>query len=272
MDQGMRIAVVGAPGRMGRALVRAVHEREGLSLAAAVARPGSPAVGTDAGTLAGGSPLGVSVTDSLAAVLDAVDLVVDFSTAEATLAHLDLCVRAGRPAVLGATGFTASERARIREAARHVPLVHAPNYGVGVNLALGLVAAAARVLGDDADVEILEAHHRHKVDAPSGTALRLGEVVAEALGRNLSEVAVYGRQGPEGPRDRATIGFSTIRGGDIVGEHTVLFAAEGERLEITHRASSRDTFARGAVRAAAWLAGRPPGLHGMEEVLGLGDG
>lgn len=271
MEQGVRIAVVGVAGRMGRVLVRAVQERDGLTLAAAVARPGSPAVGTDAGTLAGLAPLGLSVTDSLAAVLEGVDVVVDFSTVEATLAHLDLCVRAGCPAVLGATGFTEPERARIREAATHVPVVHAPNYSVGVNLALELVAAAARVLGDDADVEIVEAHHRHKVDAPSGTALRLGEVAAEALGRDLAEVAVYGREGAEGPRDRATIGFSTIRGGDIVGEHTVLFAAEGERLEITHRASSRDTFARGAVRAAAWLAGRPPGLHGMEDVLGLGD-
>ncbi len=265
----VRIAVTGAAGRMGRALIQAVAEAGGAELAAAFARPGSGAVGRDAGELAGLGPLGVTVGDDPAAAAESFDVLIDFTLPEATLAHLAACRAAGRRLVIGTTGLDESQRAAIREAGADIGIVFAPNMSVGVNLCLKLLETAARVLGETVDVEIVEAHHRHKVDAPSGTALAMGEAVARTLGRDLQECAVYGRHGHTGERDRRTIGFSTIRAGDIVGEHTVMFAGAGERVEITHKASSRMTFATGAVRAALWLMDRPPGVYDMQDVLGL---
>ncbi|MEK8089301.1 4-hydroxy-tetrahydrodipicolinate reductase [Thermithiobacillus plumbiphilus] len=265
----VRVGVTGAAGRMGRHLIQAVTQQEGLVLAAALGRPGGSYLGTDAGLLAGGAPLGVPVVDSLHRVLDALDVVIEFTTPSSTLAHLEACRNAGKAMVIGTTGFDAAHRRIIEEHARHIPLVFAPNMSVGVNALYGALRQMAQVLGEEYDVEIIEAHHRNKVDAPSGTALALGEVVAQALGRDLKSVAVYGREGITGVRDSKTIGFSTIRGGDIVGDHTVMFAGPGEQVEISHRASSRMNFARGAVRAAAWLAGRRPGLYDMQDVLGL---
>jgi 4-hydroxy-tetrahydrodipicolinate reductase len=264
-----RIAVVGAAGRMGRTLVQAVHEAPGVDLTVAVERIGSSLVGADVGELAGVGRLNVPIEDDLAAAVGRFDTLIDFTTPAATLAHLGLCRAHGKRAVIGTTGLDVAGREQIAAAGRDIGVVFAPNMSVGVNLCLRLLAVAARVMGEDADIEIVEAHHRHKVDAPSGTALRMGEVIAETLGRNLAEVAVYGREGRTGERDRQTIGFETIRAGDVVGEHTVWFATEGERVEITHRASSRMTFAKGAVRAAQWLRDRPAGLYDMQDVLGL---
>jgi len=265
----MRIAVSGVSGRMGHALVEACHRGSGLRLGAALDRADSPALGQDAGELAGLGKLGVSVSGSLSAVLDDFDVLVDFTRPEASLAYLSTCQNAGKKMVIGTTGFDAAGKAAISAAARDMAIVFAPNMSVGVNLSLKLLDMAARVLGDEVDVEIIEAHHRYKVDSPSGTALRMGEVVAHALGRNLKDCAVYGREGVTGERHRSTIGFSTVRGGDIVGDHTVLFAGDGERVEITHKASSRLTFAKGALRAALWLADRRAGLFDMQDVLGL---
>lgn len=254
---------------MGRTLVQAVSATPGLRLTAALERPGLPLVGSDAGEIAGVGPLGVAIRDDLAAALPAFDTLIDFSVPAATLAALGKCRAAGRRVVIGTTGIDAAGRAAIEEAAREIPIVFAPNYAIGVNLCFKLIEIAARVLGDDVDVEIVEAHHRNKVDAPSGTALRMGEILATALRRDLATSAVYGRQGVTGPRERRTIGFETIRAGDIVGDHTVLFAGTGERIEITHRASSRANFANGAMRAAQWLSVRPAGLYSMQDVLGL---
>ena len=264
-----RIAIVGAAGRMGRMLIQAVHETAGVDLTVAVERRSSSLVGADAGELVGVGRLNVPVQDDLAAAVNRFDTLIDFTTPIATLAHLALCRAHGKRMVIGTTGIDASGRAAIAAAGGDVGIVFAPNMSVGVNLSFKLLELAARVMGEDADIEIVEAHHRHKVDAPSGTALRMGEVIAKTLGRDLAEVAVYGREGQTGERDRRTIGFETIRAGDVVGEHTVWFATVGERLEITHRASSRMTFAKGAVRAAQWLAGRPAGLYDMQDVLGL---
>ena len=264
-----RIAISGVSGRMGRALVEACHRTPGLRLGAALDRPGSPVLGEDAGTLAGLGKLGVAIGDDVDAVLGDFDVLVDFTRPEASLAYLASCRRAGRKMVIGTTGFDAAGKEKIAAAAADTAIVFAPNMSVGVNLSLRLLDLAARVLGDEVDVEIIEAHHRYKVDAPSGTALRMGEVVASALGRNLQDCAVYGREGVTGERQRATIGFATVRGGDIVGDHTVLFAGDGERIEITHKASSRMTFAKGALRAAQWLEGRQKGLFDMQDVLGL---
>lgn len=269
MNEQVRIGVTGIAGRMGRVLTEAVAQRGDVVLAAAVERPGSSLVGADAGEVAGLGRNGIVIADSLADVVAAVDVVIDFTMPAATLDHLAVCGRAGKALVIGTTGLDAEQRAELKQAAKSQPVVFAPNYSVGVNLSLRLLELAARVLGDEVDIEIIEAHHRDKVDAPSGTALRMGEVVADTLGRDLQQVAVYGREGQTGARDRRTIGFETIRAGDIVGEHTVMFAAEGERLEITHKASSRMTFAAGAVRAAAWVAGRPAGLYDMTHVLEL---
>jgi 4-hydroxy-tetrahydrodipicolinate reductase len=264
-----RIAIVGAGGRMGRTLVQAVRDTPGLTLTVATERPGSSLVGADAGELAGIGRIGVTVTSDVRAATGDFDTLVDFTTPSATLEHLGLCREAGRRMVIGTTGLDAAGKAAIREAGADVGIVFAPNMSVGVNLCFRLLDLAARVMGEDADIEIIEAHHRHKADAPSGTALRMGEVVAQALGRDLGSVAVYGRQGQTGERDRSTIGFETIRAGDVVGEHTVWLATTGERVEISHKASSRMTFARGAVRAAQWLAAQPPGLYDMQDVLGL---
>lgn len=266
-----RVAIAGAAGRMGRALVEAVAASEnGLQLGAATLRADDERLGQDVGLLAGVGALEVRAVHDLGAVLDDFDLLIDFTEPTLSLQMLAQCVAAGKAVVIGTTGFSAEQKQQIAAAAQQVPVVLAPNMSVGVNLLCQLLDQAARVLGDEMDVEIIEAHHRYKKDAPSGTALRLGEVVADALGRDLSEVAVYGREGIGEERDRRTIGFATVRGGDIVGDHTVLFAGLGERIEISHKASSRMTFARGAVRAAGWLAGRKPGLYGMDDVLGLG--
>lgn len=265
----IQVAVAGAGGRMGRTLIKAVTQAPGLAISVASEQSGSSLLGADAGELAGVGPLGVEVRPDLEPVLAGFDVLIDFTAPTATLHHLDLCRRAGNRAVIGTTGLDAVQRADIAAAGGDIGVVFAPNMSVGVNLCLKLLDVAARVLGDEVDIEIVEAHHRHKVDAPSGTAIRMGEVVANALGRNLEEVAVYGREGHTGARDRKTIGFETIRAGDVVGEHTVWFAAEGERVEIAHKASSRMTFASGAVRAARWVAGRERGLYDMQDVLGL---
>jgi 4-hydroxy-tetrahydrodipicolinate reductase len=241
-----RIAVVGASGRMGQTIIEVINQNDKVSLGAAL----------DKG-------------DDLNAILDQFDVLIDFTRPEATLEYLNTCVTAGKSMVIGTTGFDNKGLEVINNAAQQIPVVFAPNMSVGVNLSLKLLDMAARVIGEDADIEIVETHHRHKVDAPSGTALKMGEVVANALGRDLSTCAVYGREGIEEPRDRQTIGFSTIRGGDVVGEHTVSFFMEGERVEITHKASSRLTFANGAVRAAGWLEGQSAGLYSMQDVLDL---
>ncbi|MBK1725548.1 4-hydroxy-tetrahydrodipicolinate reductase [Halorhodospira neutriphila] len=264
------IAIVGAAGRMGRMLVDAVEHDAAAHLAAAVDRAGGEAVGRDAGELAGRGRLGVTVGDDPAAAAAAGDVVIDFSLPEATEAVAAACAAAGRPLVLGTTGLGEAQRSAVAGLAERTAVVHAANYSTGVTLLTALVEQAARAIGAHSDVEVIEAHHRHKVDAPSGTALRLGEAVADTLGRDLAECAVYGREGRTGERDRETIGFETIRAGDIVGEHTVLFAGDGERVELTHKASSRGTFAAGAVRAAHWAAAQPPGLYDMRDVLGLG--
>lgn len=265
----IRIAVNGAAGRMGRTLVEAVTAHEGVTLGAAIERPDSSLLGADAGELAGTGRNGIRVAGTLGAVLADFDVLIDFSTPAATVANAAACATAGRGLVVGTTGLDAAQLAAVDAAAQRTAICMSSNFSTGVNLCFKLLEIAARTLGDEVDIEIVEAHHRHKVDAPSGTALSMGKVVAGALGRDLGAVAVYGREGQTGARRRETIGFSTIRGGDIVGDHTVLFAAEGERIEITHKASSRMTFARGAVRAAAWLHGRPPGLYDMQDVLGL---
>jgi 4-hydroxy-tetrahydrodipicolinate reductase len=265
----VRICIHGAGGRMGRALIEACRALDGLQLAAAIERPDSPAIGQDAGVFAGLGPTGVTVTSNLDAVGGDFDVLVDFTRVEPGLAALDFCRTTGKAMVIGTTGFTPSQKETIAAVARHIPVVMAPNFSVGVNLTLKLLDMAARVLGDSVDVEIVEAHHRHKLDAPSGTALRMGEVVAAALGRDLKTVAITGREGVTGVRDRQTIGFATVRGGDVVGDHTVMFLGEGERVEVTHKAGSRLTFANGAMRAALWLSGRKAGLYDMQDVLGL---
>ena len=264
----VRIGILGAGGRMGRTLIAAVQQA-GATLAAAIEQPDSSLIGSDAGELAGIGRLGVAVVGDLAEVVSQCDVVIDFTAPAATVRHLQLCEQAGCAMVIGTTGFDSVQKQRMLQASGLIPVVYAANYSVGVNVSLKLLELAARTFGDSVDIEIVEAHHRHKVDAPSGTALRMGEVVANALGRDLQEVAVYGREGQTGARDRKTIGFATVRAGDVVGDHTVLFAADGERLEITHKASSRMTFAKGAVRAALWLDGRAPGLYDMQDVLDL---
>lgn len=262
-----RIAVSGAGGRMGRAIIEVCQQTDNVQLGVAMERAGSDHIGIDAGDLAGVGHLGVAIAESLSG--SDFDCLIDFTRPEASLAQLAVCRKAGKKMVIGTTGFDDKAKRQIAEAAEEIAIVFAPNMSVGVNLCFKLLDMAARVLGDDVDIEIIEAHHRHKVDAPSGTALRMGEVVANALGRDLASCAVYGRQGVSGERDPKTIGFETIRAGDIVGEHTVMFAGVGERVEITHRASSRLTFAKGAVRAAQWLSSQDKGLFDMQDVLGL---
>ena len=263
-----RIAITGAAGRMGKTLIEAVNQSNGLSVCAAIERSGSSVIGTDAGELAGIGNLDVAVIEGIENAPE-FDVLIDFTRPEVTMANLANCRQRGSAIVIGTTGFDETQKSEIAAASKDIGVVFAPNMSVGVNLSLKLLETAAKVLGDDVDIEIIEAHHRHKVDAPSGTALRMGEVVAEALGRNLKDCAVYGREGQTGARDRKTIGFETIRAGDIVGDHTVMFAGEGERIEITHKASSRMTFASGAVRASEWLMGRDAGLYDMQDVLGL---
>ena len=264
-----RIAVVGATGRMGINLIKAAVLAEKASLAAAVSRPGNIAIGKDAGELAGIGTVGVPVVSDLAAEMAGFDVLIDFTRPDISMTYIEMCRKAGKQIVIGTTGYTDMQKASIADAAKEVAIVMAPNMSVGVNLSLKLLEMTAKVMGDYTDIEIIEAHHRHKVDAPSGTALRMGEVVATALGRDLKDCAIYGREGNTGERDRKTIGFSTIRAGDIVGEHTVMFADDGERVEITHKATSRMTFANGAVRAAVWLQNKQKGLYDMQDVLGL---
>ena len=264
-----RIAITGAAGRMGRSLIEACQQADGMEVSVALEHPQSSLLGSDAGDLAGIGKLGVTVGSDLAAVTDDFDVLIDFTRPEPTLANLEICHTAGRRMVIGTTGFSDAQRQQISTAASDIAVVFAPNMSVGVNLCFKLLDVAARVLGDDVDIEVIEAHHRHKVDAPSGTALRMGEVVADALGRDLKDCAVYGREGHTGERDAKTIGFETIRAGDIVGDHTVMFAGNGERVEITHKASSRMTFANGAIRASSWLMSRDSGLFDMQDVLGL---
>lgn len=264
----MKIVIAGAGGRMGRTLIEGVLKDPSLSLAAAFDVAASGLVGKDAGELVG-SACGVKVGDDAAMAIAAGRCLIDFTRPEATLAHLDLCLASGSSMVIGTTGFTDAQKQRIVAASKKIAIVMAPNFAIGVNVTFKLAEVAAKSLGDAFDVEIIEAHHRHKVDAPSGTALRLGEVVAGALGRKLADVAVHGREGITGEREGRSIAFHSIRGGDIVGEHTVIFAGEGERVEVTVRSQSRMTYALGALRSCQFLIGRASGLFDMQDVLGL---
>ncbi|HEC07911.1 MAG TPA: 4-hydroxy-tetrahydrodipicolinate reductase [Thiolapillus brandeum] len=265
----IKVAVVGAAGRMGKSLVQAVQEAEGMELGVATEYPESSLIGADAGEVAGIGKLGVPIVADLAGSIGQFDVVIDFTRPEAALNHLEICRSNGKQMVIGTTGFSEEQKQVIADAAKEIAVVFAPNMSVGVNLCFKLLDIAARVMGEESDIEIIEAHHRHKVDAPSGTAIRMGEVVADALGRDLEKVAVYGRQGITGERKRETIGFETIRAGDVVGEHTVWFAAEGERVEIAVKSSSRMTYANGSARAVQWLHSRDHGLFDMQDVLGL---
>lgn len=264
----LKIAIAGADGRMGRVLVEAVNQHPETVLSGALEHSGSPALGLDAG-YAVGLKTGISITDNIDEVLAASDILIDFTRPEPSLVYIEKCAAAGVNMIIGTTGFDDAGKAAIQTASEKTGIVFAANYSVGVNLTFHILDTVARVLNEGYDIEIIEAHHRHKVDAPSGTALRMGEVIADALGRNLKECAVYGREGHTGARDPNTIGFATVRGGDVVGDHTALFATDGERVEITHKASSRMTFAAGAVRAAVWLGKRKSGLFDMQDVLGL---
>ena len=264
----LRIAITGASGRMGRMLVEAVLAADDLELAAALDRVGSPALGQDAGAFLG-QTTGVAITDDLHAGLSKADVLIDFTRPEGTMAHLALCAELGVRTVVGTTGFSPDEKAKIGEFAQRAAVMMAPNMSVGVNVVLKLLQQASKALAQGYDIEIVEAHHRHKVDAPSGTALKMGEVVAEALGRDLKTSAVYGREGVTGERDPSTIGFATVRGGDVIGDHTVMYLGIGERIEISHKASSRATFAQGSLRAARFLGERRTGLFDMNDVLGI---
>ena len=269
----LNIAIVGAPGRMGRALIQAIHVYGGdeIRLSAAIHRPGSSFIGIDAGELAGVGKMGVPISSKLSSAVQQADfdLLIDFTLVEPALEHLSFCEQHGKAAVIGTTGFNDVQKQLIFNAAKNIPVVFAPNMSIGVNLCLHLLQKTTQVIGSDSDIEILETHHRHKVDSPSGTALRMGEVIADELGGPLVDRAVYTREGVSEPREPGAIGFATVRAGDVVGDHTVLFASEGERIEITHKASNRMTFAKGAVRAAKWLSGRPNGLYDMSDVLDL---
>jgi len=265
----LRIAITGAAGRMGKTLIEACQQAEDCSVNAAIERPGSSLIGADAGELAGVGALSVKLVDDVNSVVNDFDTLIDFTSIDTTLNNLEICKNNGKQIIIGTTGFDDQQKKIIQQAAEHTAVVFAPNMSVGVNLCLKLLQTAASILNDDYDIEVVEAHHRHKVDAPSGTALRMGEVIAETLGRDLKDCAVYGREGHTGARKPETIGFETVRAGDIVGDHTVMFATDGERVEITHKASSRMTFAKGAVRAAKWLQDKDKGLYDMQDVLGL---
>lgn len=267
-DRPIRVAVAGASGRMGRMLIEAVAQAPDCVLSAALDVPGSPALGSDA-TAWLGRASGIRVSADLLAAAAASDVLIDFTRPEGTLAHLQFCRAYGTRMVIGTTGFSAEQKAEVAAHAQHIGVVMAPNMAVGVNVVLQLLDMATRALSEGYDIEIVEAHHRHKVDAPSGTALRMGEVVAQALGRSLQDCAVYGREGVTGERDPSTIGFATVRGGDVVGDHTVLYLGTGERIEITHKSSSRVTYAQGSLRAARFLMGRGAGLFDMAQVLGF---
>ena len=263
-----RITIAGASGRMGHMLIEAVRHAEDCTLVGALDMAGSASIGVDAGAFAG-LPTGVAITDDLRQGLQQCDVMIDFTRPEGTLKHLQVCRDLGVGAVIGTTGFSEAQKSEIEELACHMAIVMAPNMSVGVNVTLKLLEMAAKALATGYDIEIVEAHHRHKVDAPSGTALKMGEVIADALGRDLKDCAVYAREGVTGERDPSSIGFATIRGGDIVGDHTVLFAGIGERIEISHKSSSRQTYAQGSLRAARFLHGKKSGLFDMFDVLGL---
>lgn len=265
----MRVAIIGASGRMGKALIDAVNQRSELVVSAAIERPDSSLIGADAGELAGVGKLDVPIVGSIDEVVDKFDVLIDFTTPETTVNNLAVCVAHHKKIIIGTTGFDEAGLAAIDNAAEKIAVIFAANFSVGVNLCLKLLAQAAEVLDDGYDIEVVEGHHRHKVDAPSGTALRMGQVLADTLGRDLKQCAVYGREGITGERDPNTIGFATVRAGDIVGDHTVLFATEGERVEITHKASSRMTFAKGAARCCSWIMNQSDGLFDMQDVLNL---
>ncbi len=266
----LKVAIVGAAGRMGRTLVEAVQQNSStMQVSVATVLADDPALGVDIGLLAVGASIGVQTVSILEQQQPDFDVLIDFTSPEATMNHLAFCRGNKKAMVIGTTGLSVDQQQAIEAAAADIPIVFAPNMSVGVNLCLKLLEEAARVLGDEVDIEITEAHHRYKKDAPSGTALKMGAVIADTLGRDLDKCAVYGREGVSEERDRSTIGFSTIRAGDIVGDHTVTFAGLGERVEITHKASSRMTFASGAVRAAQWIAGKECGLYSMRDVLEL---
>ena len=265
----IKIGVCGAAGRMGKTILEVCNETDNVRVAAAIEYKGSSMIGIDAGEQAGIGKIGIAITDDIAKVADQFDVLIDFTIASSLTENIEKCHAAGKHMVIGTTGLDDEQKELINKVAKDIAIVFAPNMSIGVNLCLKLLEMAAQVIGEESDIEIIEAHHRHKKDAPSGTALRMGEVIADTLGRNLKECAVYGREGVTGERDKNTIGFETIRAGDIVGEHTVMFASAGERVEITHKATSRKTFASGAVRAAQWLADKDKGLFDMQDVLGI---
>jgi 4-hydroxy-tetrahydrodipicolinate reductase len=264
----MKIAVVGAGGRMGRMIIESTLKDGEARLESAIDLSGAPSIGKDAGELVG-MPCGVPVTSDVEAGIAKADCLIDFTRPEGTLEHLALCVRHKVAIVIGTTGFDEEGKQTIADASREIPIVFAPNMSVGVNVVFKVLDMASRILANGYDIEIVEAHHRHKIDAPSGTALRMGEVVAQALGRDLKSCAIYGREGVTGERDPSTIGFATVRGGDIVGDHTVMYCGTGERVEISHKAGSRMPYALGSLRAARFLAGKQTGLFDMQDVLGL---
>jgi 4-hydroxy-tetrahydrodipicolinate reductase len=265
----IKVAVTGAAGRMGGRIIALVTEAEGLEVAGAVEMTGHLKLGNDAGYVAGCGDLGVVITDSLEQAMADADVLIDFTFPEVTLGNVAVCARLGKQMVIGSTGFTPEQREELNEFAKSIPIVFAPNMSVGVNVCFKILKDIAQTLGEGFDAEIVELHHNKKKDSPSGTAVRMGEIVADALGRNYRKVANCHREGMCGERSKEEIGMQTVRGGDIVGEHTVYFIGMGERIELTHRAMSRDMFARGAVRAASWLAGKPAGLYDMQNVLGF---
>lgn len=269
MSNKTRIAILGAGGRMGRALIQALADIEGAALGAALEHVGSPLLGQDATALAGLPPRGIQIGPDATAALSACDVAIDFSSPQATVQHAKLAAERGIPLVVGTTGLAEADEGALAQAGARIPLVYAANFSVGMNLLADLVGRAASKLGPDFDIEIAEMHHRHKVDAPSGSALMLGRAAASGRGVDMDEVAVRGRDGVTGARRDGAIGFASLRGGDVPGDHTVIFAGEGERLELTHRAGGRAIFARGAVRAALWAVGKPAGLYSMRDVLGL---
>lgn len=264
-----RVAVTGAAGRMGGRIITLVNEADGLEVAGAVEMAGHPKLGEDAGYVAGCGNLGIKITDSLEEALADADVLIDFTWPEVTVGNAEVCAKLGKAMVVGTTGLNQEQRDVIKRVAEKTAVVFAPNMSVGVNVCFKILKEIAAILGEDFDVEIVELHHKMKKDSPSGTAVRMGEIVADALGRDYNQVANYHREGMCGERTPEEIGMQTVRGGDIVGEHTVYFVGMGERIELTHRAMSRDMFARGAVRAAGWLAGKSAGLYDMQAVLGL---
>ena len=270
-SKAIKIGVIGAGGRMGRMLIEAVQDNPQTTLSAAIERQGSSLVGADAGEVAAIGHLNVSIVDDLVSIIDDIDVLIDFSLPAATEQNMQICAQHNVAMVIGTTGFNEQQEAVLAEASKKIAIVYAGNYSTGVNLSLKLLEMAAKAFGTEADVEIIEAHHKHKIDAPSGTAYMMAEAVAEARGQNLKDVAVYGREGQTGARETGTIGIHAIRGGEIIGDHTVMFIADGEVVEITHRARARMTFAAGAVRATTWVIQQSAGQYNMQDVLGLND-